>query len=183
MLICHVNFGRKLFITSILRRTAHGERERRRGSARYYVESVERWEAVSGTWKFSYERQENHRLLLCEESWRKTITSWMKLPMGHGDRLAFCMTVILYSWDVRDICASWLIWMKICITFKPLEFTLHGVYVSVYMHLSVLCNTRLSDQQVHTGVLHLETLKTLVVFGKKTVCKWFEWVLFQLFCE
>jgi len=156
--ICHVNFGRKFFSTCMLRRTVHGKRE---------VEVLQditsillRWEAVSGTWwKFSYERQENHRLPLCEESWRKTITSYVKLPMGHGDRLAFCMTVILYSWDVRDICASWLIWVKIYITFTPLEFTLHGVYMSVYMHVSVLCNTRLSDQRVHTGVVHLETLK------------------------
>jgi len=40
-------------------------------------------------------------------------------------------------------------------------------------YVSVLCNTRLSEQRVHTGVVHLETLKTLAVFRIKTVYKRF----------
>lgn len=80
----------------MLRRTAHGERE---GEVLQDITSILlRGEGPFRELEsFRMKGHKNHRLLLREESLCKTITSCVKLPMGQGDRLAFCMIAILYS--------------------------------------------------------------------------------------
>ena len=157
MFICHVIFGRKLFSTCMLRRTVHGKSEQLR-----FCKILRRFcwgERPCRELDESF-HMKGRRITGCcyvRNLDVKQLRATWSYPWDTGTDLHF-VTVILYSWDVRDICASWLIWVKIYITFMPLEFTLHGVYMSLYMHVSVLCNTRLSDQRVHTGVVHIETL-------------------------